>query len=194
MEQSRESFKPVRCKLCAAFAASLLPTAAERGLPGSETFSRDPDICDACLAQDYATIKRRFSLEWYTAQIFGGLFASVVFLALGYVHRKKGFEHFLSPRKFDPILASFLVAIVAGACFATFAWLVFKGMIWLRRWPIRKEIKRELAEQAPIDAERFRWLARWAELTGHDKFRTKMLRKTAAIDPSKGIDPPTGGL
>lgn len=185
MEQLPESSKIGRCKLCAAFAASLLPTAADRGLAGSETFSRDSDICDACLAQDYATTKRQFSAEWYSAQIFGCLFALVVFLALGYMHHKKGFEHFLLPRKFDPILANFLVAIVAGACFAVLAWLVFKGMFWLRRWSIREKIKRELAEQAPIDAERFRWLARWAELTGHDKFRKRMLKKAAALDPSR---------
>lgn len=42
------------CKLCQAFAASQLPTAAERELAGSDSFSRATDICDACLSQDYA--------------------------------------------------------------------------------------------------------------------------------------------
>lgn len=187
MEQLQESSKPVRCKLCAAFAASQLSTAAERGLPGSETFSRDPDICDACLANDYVTIpwRLRFSVEWYVAQTFGCLFTLIVFLALTYMQHKKGFEHFLLPRRFNPILTNFLIAIASGACFTILAWLVFKAMFWLRRWPIREEIKRERAEQAPVDAERFRWLARWAELTGHHGFRKRMLKQAAALDASR---------
>lgn len=188
MDQVPEPSKPVRCKLCAAFAASQMFTAAERGFRGSETFSRNPDICDACLAHDYATIpwRVRFSLEWYVAQVFGCFFVIVAYLTLEYIHRKKGFEHFLLPPRFDPIVINLLLAIVAGACFTVLVWLVLKAMFWLSRWPIREEMKIDRAEQAPISAERFRWLARWAELNGRKRFCKRMLKQAAGLDARFG--------
>lgn len=182
-EQLPESSKSVRCKLCAAFVASQMPSIAEMDFHGSETFSRDPEICDACLAHDYSA-RGPISTEWWIAGNLGGGFAIVVFVVLGYLGRHNGFVHPVPLRRFEPMLVKIGIAILSGACFSIVAGLLLG--LWIGRWSRSPETSES--------AQRYRWLARWAELTGHEEFRKKMLRKAAALDPSRGIDPPVGGL
>ena len=73
------------CRLCQSFAASELPTAAERGLPGNDTFTREPDICDACLDQDYAQRPRFGAVEALSVLVgsLAGLIAAGALVARG---------------------------------------------------------------------------------------------------------------
>lgn len=180
MEQVPESSKPVRCKLCAAFVACHMPSIGEFDFPGSETFSRDPEICDACFAHDYSA-RGPISWEWWAAQALGCCFAIVVFVALGFLSLHPGFERFVPARRLDRIFVNFLISIVAGACFAIPVWLLLG--LWMGRWP--RTAVTETEESARAEAERFRWLARWAELTGHHGFRKRMLKQAAALDASR---------
>jgi len=175
MEQLPESSKPVRCKLCAAFVASQMPSLAELELPGSESFSRDPEICDACLAHDYSA-RGPISSEWWMARSVGCCFAIVAFVALGLLRRHQGLERFVPLRTFDPILVNALIAVLAGACFALIAGLLLG--LWIGRW--------SRSPETAESAVRYRWLARWGELTGHEKFKKRMLKKAAPLDAQFG--------
>ncbi|HEX5242112.1 MAG TPA: hypothetical protein VFW23_02535 [Tepidisphaeraceae bacterium] len=175
MEQLQESSQPVRCKLYSAFVACDMPSIAELELPGSETFSRDPEICDACLAPDYSA-QGPISSEWWMAANLGGCFAIVVFVALGFLRGRQSFERFVPLRTSSPILGNALIAVVAGTCFALIARLLLR--LWIGRW--------SRGPETAEGAARYRWLARWAELTGHDKFKKRMLKKAVALDARFG--------
>jgi hypothetical protein len=61
------------------------------------------------------------------------------------------------------------------------AWLSIHALFWLGKWRARDARRKELKENMATDAERFYWLANWARMTGHDKFRDRMLRQAKAL-------------
>jgi hypothetical protein len=170
---------PTHCKLCASFAASDFPTAAERGLVGSDSFSRHPDICDACLDHDYAAVRRWGTFEQWAALTFG---MCITFLTTFPVLRLFGRElgTLLSP------LPAFLrlpagLALVATAIAipsVSLCWLLIHALFQFRIG------RGKSAPDDPSDAshaERFRWLAAWAAATGHRRFERRMLKQAAAF-------------
>lgn len=180
-----------RCKLCSAFAASELPTAAERGLAGADAFTRNADICDACLAQDYTTettlrrldIGYSFVLGWTIAFIGGGL------IAVAYKHELTGRLQFLPMFVRGPMSIFLVMALLVLPC-TLIVWLLIKFLQGLGKWRVRDAVRKEQALNAPTDAERFYWLAHWASLTGREKFRIRMLKQAKALG-FENAPPPT---
>jgi hypothetical protein len=173
----------VQCKLCAAFAASQLPTASERGLVGAETFTRDPDICDACLTEDYSARRRWGSLEQRFAVWFGLWIALLPAGRMTVSHRHDVLKYltFLPPVGRMLVGFLFFTVVVVIPC-ALVAWLMIHAVFWFGKWRVRAAIRKERAENAPIDAERFYWLAVWGSLTGHERYKRRMLRRAKALN------------
>jgi hypothetical protein len=158
---------PPTCKLCQAFAASRFPTAAERELPGSDTFTRDADLCDACLSQDYAR-GARFGV----VEAFSVLAGSLAALIVAGVLTALGFAPIASSRA-----VSFVVLAAAGAVVLALAIRAAIPLI------VRVQVgsaRQDRAEQA-ADAERFYWLAVWASLTGRERCKRRMLKRAQAM-------------
>jgi hypothetical protein len=159
-----------------------LPTTEERGLVGSDSFIRDIDICDACLGQDYSIGRRRWSVEDWFASTFGSLIAFIAagMITIIYRHDLRKYLHFIS--RFDrPFVSSVLITIVLAVPCILIAWLMIKFVSWQSAWRNRVAIKKEQADNAATDAERFYWLAVWASVTCHQRFKRRMLKQATAI-------------
>jgi hypothetical protein len=171
-----------RCKLCAAFTASQLPTTKERKLVGSDSFTRDADICDACLGHDYSTGRRLWSVEDWFALTFGLLTALIAagVITIVYRHDLRKYLHFVS-RLDRPFVSLILITVVLAVPCMSIAWLLIKSVFWQSAWRDRAVIKKERTDNAPTDAKRFYWLAVWASVTGHHRFKRRMLKQAAAI-------------
>jgi hypothetical protein len=155
------------CKLCQSFAASQFPTVAERELPGSDTFNREPDICDACLNQDYAQRPRFGVFEAFSVMV-GSLVALIAAGAL-------------VARGFAPVAASrplsFVVLALGGAAaLSAVVWLLLHLIVRVRSRSASHDPKEREA-----DAERFYWLAVWASVTGRGRHKRRMLRQAQAM-------------
>lgn len=164
-----------RCKLCASFAASELPTASERDLRGSDSFTRHPQICDACLDWDYAARRRWGTLEQWAGLSLGLLLALLATPAVLLMYRRE-LHDLLSPiPRFLHVPTTLLVIAVPSIVLCV---LLVHLLFWVMTR--RSETPADDASAA-IDAERFRWLAAWGETTGNRRFARRMARKAAAL-------------
>jgi hypothetical protein len=156
------------CKLCQSFATSQFPTAAERKLPGSDKFTRDPDICDACLDQDYGR-RSRFSVVEAFSLLAGLLVAAIAAGAL-------------VARGFVPVAESRPLTFVVLAAGGT---PVLGAIVWFLLHLVARVRSGSALPQDPkeraADAERFYWLAVWASLTGRARYRQRMLKQAQAM-------------
>ena len=157
---------PTTCKLCQAFAASQFPTSAERGIPGSDTFTRDPDICDACLSQNYG--RRRFSVIEAFCLLLGFVLALVAAGAL--------VAGGIAPVAASRALSLVVLAVAGTPVFAAVVWLALHLTARARVGPDTSTS----AERA-ADAERFYWLAVAASLTGRRSYKRRMLKKALSM-------------
>jgi hypothetical protein len=166
-----------KCKLCGAFAASDMPDLADLGLPGIEQFTRDPDICDACLQHDYTSQNSHLTFEQQLSLTLG-LFLAVV-AAFGIVMYWRGVFPYVLPHV-PQLISAFawflIVTLVAAVPCITIVWLYVRLMSWNRRIGTRPTSD----AQNLADANRFYWLAVWAGLTGHEEYRRRMLKQATA--------------
>lgn len=164
------------CRLCQAFAASEFETSATGGLEGSDTFTRDPDVCDACLGRDFA--QNPHILELFSVQF--GLLAGLVIGVLLYT------------LKFWPVNGSPILSIVILISASTISAML---VIWLGlQTAIRVLAARRHKSEAEqvAEAERFYYLALWGALTGNCKFKRRMLAKSTRLgfnDATRLSDP-----
>jgi hypothetical protein len=154
------------CKLCQSFAASQFETAAERELPGSDTFTRDPDICDACLSQDF-TPPRFGAVEGFCLLMgwLVGFVVSTVLVSLGFV-----------PVPSSPVLSVFILAPGVAAVTGGMLWLLLRLYVRIRVGSVPQGPK-----EREVDAERFYWLAVWGSLTSRSRWRRRMLKNAQAM-------------
>jgi hypothetical protein len=174
MQLSAQPTSAPSCKLCAAFAASGLPTARERGLAGSDTFNANPDICDACLHCDYI-LKRRMTFE----RGFGisvGLFLAVIAAALMAAARHGPKFAFLgSLSLFQRKLATFcLLLLISALPCMLIAFIVVKAAFGIHMQAGQANSAKELSESRQAEADRYFWLAQWASNKGNEQFRRRM--------------------
>lgn len=163
------------CKLCRSFAASEMSTAAERELPGSDSFTRHPDICDACLNCDYAARSRSGTVEQWGGLTLG-LLVALIATASAFAMYRRELHDFLSsvPRSLRVPVALVLIAIPSVALCMLLAQLPF--------WFVSRRSKANTDEsRIAIDAERFRWLAAWGTATGNHQFSRRMMKKADAL-------------
>ena len=155
------------CRLCQSFAACQFPTAAERKLPGSDTFTRDPDICDACLHQEYGQRSRFGAVEAFSLLV-GSLVALVAAGALV----ARGFVPVARSRP----LSFIILAAVGAAALGTIVWLLLHLIARTRSGAAPHD-----PQERKADAERFYWLAVWASLTGRPRYKRRMLKQAQAM-------------
>lgn len=171
------------CKLCRSFADSQFETAAKRGLLGSDTFSRDPDICDACLNQNYTEARRFGSVEAFCLMVglLGALLVSTTLVARGFV-----------PVASSPVVSIVLLTACGAAVIGGALWLLLRLFVRVGAGSVPQDPKERQA-----DAERFYWLAVWASLTGRGSLKRRMLKQAKSIgfnDPERLSDPRLGGM
>ena len=169
------------CKLCAALAASNLPTAAERRLPGSDAFTGDPEICDACLRYDYSRRGPRSAAELFA--ITSGWWLAFIVAAFVTLQRHGPVLHLLARLPALPrVLVSFLLVMCLAAAPCIFlVWFLVRVAWWSWMRATRDQVQRELEANHAIDADRFYWLAVWGSLTGHKRYERRMLKKAKAL-------------
>jgi hypothetical protein len=148
------------CKLCDALAATQFENSAALGLEGNDRFSRDPDICDACLGVNFSqnpNFVARFSL--LLGWLAGCVIALVLFvLRVRPVARSPGLS-----------LVILFVGSIAGA--SLLIWLGFQVLI-----RILAATANENAAERAAEAERFYYLALWAALTDRHRLKRQMLK------------------
>ncbi len=92
MTHSRVQWRGWRCKLCSSGAACDIFTPTEAEMNGFDTFSDDPDICDACIHLNYVKRWRWGTPEQWFALTVGQYLA--FFMSLILVLRHSQFHGF----------------------------------------------------------------------------------------------------
>ena len=153
------------CRLCQALAATDFETSATRGLNGHDTFTRDPDVCDACLNTDYARNPR--ILEMFS--VVFGLMTGLVIAVLLFILR-------FWPVNTSPILSIIILIVVSTITAMILIWLGLQTAIRiLAARGYESEAKRA------AEAERFYYLALWGALTGNARIKRRMLAKARKL-------------
>jgi hypothetical protein len=146
-------------------AATDFETSATRGLEGSDTFTRESDICDACLGTSYdknPRILEAFSLM--LGCLLGGIIAAALFAT-----------------RFWPVKGSPLLSLIVLLALSTFG---VAAVIWLAlHAAIRILAMRGYESEAEraAEAERFYYLALWAAVTGNARVKRRMLAKARKL-------------
>ncbi|HEX4794272.1 MAG TPA: hypothetical protein VH370_10800 [Humisphaera sp.] len=165
-----------RCKLCRAFAASGIPTAAERRLAGSDQFDRDADICNACLASNYAAKQPRITIRMRVAMYLAVYAAVIVAAAIATSTRGVAVARALHGPRIIRLMETYIIVMLA---IIVPCWLVVWIMLFLHgKFASRADLEKGVdePESKQIAAERLLWLAVWASITGRDRFRLRILR------------------
>lgn len=150
------------CKLCEAIVKSQREIAERLELPAEDAFSRDPDICNACLARDFS--RRPPPLLELASLMYAAMIAVPLSMIL-WIARVRSFGWSMLPT----VLVYQIVGIVV---FGVIIRLVLPAIVLARIGPVHQSPEEKLAE-----AERFYWLARWAAITGRGRFERRMLRQ-----------------
>lgn len=179
MPLQKNPLSVTRCKLCASIAACSLPTAAERGLAGTDSFTRNPDICDACLIYDYTAKRRWGTLEQWSGLTFGLLIALLATPLVRWLYRQELTELLSLVPTFLRLPAGLvLVGIAIAIPAVVVCWLLTRVLLWFMVRPVRSDSRHP---RVAVDAERYRWLAAWGEATGHQRFKRRMLKRATAL-------------
>lgn len=164
-----------RCRLCLALLACEMPPPSRLTPELRNQFSRHPEICDACLAYDFALSgtdwKTVRSLIWLCL-LLGlplGVIALPFVLVIASIVRAPGAGAWWEPVPITLATGPLLIAL------ALVAFPIYGK--WRRRRRSAAEIDAEEAAARPKDAERFYCLALWSALRGRRAESRRLLDK-----------------
>src|SRR5436305_8750151 len=172
---------PFRCKPCQGCDASGIPTAAERRLAGSDLFDRDADICNACLASNYAAKQPWITIRMRVAMSLAVYAAVIVAAAIATSTRGVGVARALHGPRIIRLMETYIIIMLA---IIVPCWLVVWIVLFLHgKFASRAELKKGVdePESKQIAAERLLWLTVWASITGRNRFRLQVLRSAKKL-------------
>jgi hypothetical protein len=182
MADELASPQKTRCKLCSALAASGLPTPWDSTEEGN-AFSRDPDICDACLAHDFSAMARGDSLKRHFAVTFGLLLAVITSYGVTLWRHGAILKHFGWPASFWSALIFLALAMIVLAV----PCMLFMSFIAVMLFSGERSNSGQ-QENRSAEAERFYWLAVWASLSGREQFKTEMLERAKSLGFQRDLE------
>jgi hypothetical protein len=141
---------------------------------GFDTFSKDPDICDACINLNHTKRWWWGTPDQLFAVVVGQYLAFIISLIVVLRHRQ-----FRGMWRLRGFWAKALLALVVPCVVCVWLFTRLLHLISILRG--QGEARKRREANPIMEADRFYWLAVWGRVTGRERFSRRMLKRAMRL-------------